>query len=232
MQDRIFQHEQNTQPFRFDARVAQVFDDMIRRSVPGYEEVHALQAHLIPLLLPQGFKIIDLGCSTGKLWSSLKEQLDSSLYIGVDPSEAMLARAQNVDPGVEWRCEDALVTDLDGAGVVVLNYTLQFLPIEKRDALLARVFDALPAGGFLFLSEKLKHVYLPVHLAEIAVHERYKSRQGYTDLEIRQKRDALEDVLVPETLDVHLERLKKCGFDGVEIAYKWLNFCGLMAWKK
>jgi tRNA (cmo5U34)-methyltransferase len=232
MQDRIFQHEQNIKPFQFDSRVAHVFDDMIRRSVPGYEEVHALQAHLIPLLLPNGFKIIDLGCSTGKLWSSLREQLDPSVYVGVDPSEAMLEKARSLDSQVEWRCEDALDTDLSAAGVVVVNYTLQFLPIEKRDELLARIYDSLPIGGFLFLSEKLKHEYLPVHLAEIAVHERYKSRQGYTDLEIRQKRDALEDVLIPETLGVHLERLEKCGFDGVEIAYKWLNFCGLMAWKK
>lgn len=223
--------------FRFNASVASVFPDMINRSVPGYATVVAMTGVLAAQHARPGSHIYDLGCSWGaSLLSVARESAcDGCELIGIDNSQAMLSEArrhlQQFPEGNRIALQQADVIDapLQNASVVIMNYTLQFIPVAEREPLLRRIRAAMAPGDVMILSEKLT---LPdQHLNDylIALHHDFKRQQGYSDLEIAQKRQALEDVLVPETRQAHVERLQKVGFSRCDIWFQCLNFASLIA---
>jgi len=55
---------------------------------------------------------------------------------------------------------------------------------------------------------------------------------GYSKLEISQKRAALENVLLPETLEAHRSRLDTIGFDAVDVWFQCFNFASMVAFKQ
>jgi len=223
--------------FRFDEQVAAVFPDMIHRSVPGYATVVHLLGVLAARHARPGTCIYDLGCSLGAATLSMARMVEvpDVRFIAVDNSPAMIERAGELLSEVAGRVElveaDIAGLPLQPASVVVLNYTLQFIPPDARLALLKRIHEALVPGGVLLLSEKL--AFEDATEAELmdAAHLGFKQAQGYSELEISQKRKALEQVLIPETLDTHHERLRQAGFDTVVPWFRCLNFASLLARK-
>ncbi len=227
-------------PFCFDEQVVRVFDDMLDRSVPFYREILLRQVQLVEKFHLNGSMIYDLGCSHGNLGMSLLQSLgqDRDLsMVAVDSSAAMLERYRlrldelDCPHAVELRLEDMCTTAMENASVVVINLTLQFLPLQSRDALIQRVYDALLPGGVLLLTEKLVHEDEKMANTQRDLYYGLKMAQGYSELEISQKRDALENVMIPETLETHLRRLKAAGFAAVDPWFKWFNFCSLIARK-
>lgn len=226
-------------PFEFNADVADVFDDMIRRSVPLYGEIIRRQAQLIAPWCRSGTRVYDLGCSTGNLAMALCERTAPGAFhmVAVDSSRPMLdifkkrldSRDRTGDITVV--CRDIRRVDLAPASVVVVNFTLQFIPPADRDALLKRIYDALVPGGMLLFSEKIIHPDPVLSDLQVALYYRFKRENGYSDLEISQKREALETVLVPETMETHHDRLRRCGFSGIDAWLKWFNFCSWIAIK-
>lgn len=224
-------------PFRFDERVAQVFPDMINRSVPGY----GLMLEMIRVLtsryaIPKT-RLYDLGCSLGASTLAMRHALPDKNYtlIGVDNSEAMIERCRinvqrDTHPApVSLLCDDLTTVDIRQASVVTMNFTLQFIARAKRRELLERISHGLIAGGALILSEKLDFDSPEENQRLRDLHHDFKRSQGYTDLEISEKRNALEDVLVPETFDVHRERLLAAGFSSVTLWFQCFNFCSILA---
>ncbi|GHA07356.1 carboxy-S-adenosyl-L-methionine synthase [Arenicella chitinivorans] len=224
--------------FKFDARVAAVFEDMISRSVPGYQQI----LQLLPTLTRTFFKpdstYYDLGCSLGAgllaMHAGFGER--SAQLIGVDNSSAMLTKAQqnlsHLDQEtLRLSLQDLQDTEFDRAQMILMNFTLQFIPLADRHALMARVYASLHPGGVLVLSEKLK--FSDPHTAELMakIHYQYKKDQDYSELEISKKRDAIEDVLVPETLEDHIARLHSAGFKTVTPWIQNLQFISLLAVK-
>jgi len=238
--DRLFAQPQVVSPFSFNRQVVRVFDDMLERSVPFYREILRRQVQLIENFHLNEGKIYDLGCSHGNLGMSLIESFEGRKnlrMVAVDNSEPMLERYRSRLAGlsfparVELRREDVCTTEIENASVVVINLTLQFLPIESRDALIRRVFDALLPGGVLLLTEKLTHADGAMAELQRDLYYGMKRANGYSELEISQKRDALENVLIPETLEAHLARLERAGFAAADPWFKWFNFCSLIARK-
>jgi tRNA (cmo5U34)-methyltransferase len=224
--------------FRFDAQVASVFSDMIQRSVPGY----ALTLQMIAVATRQfardGSHCYDLGCSLGASTLSIRHHAPAQCrVIGVDNSADMVQRcaaiiaADTAAPQVEIRCEDLLATELSNASLVTMNFTLQFVPREARGQLLRRIADALNPGGCLVLSEKIAFEDAAEQQLLQELHHGFKQLQGYSQLEIAQKRAALENVLVPETLQQHRQRLLAAGFSRVTVWLQCLNFISLLAQK-
>ena len=218
--------------FVFDESVAQVFPDMIRRSVPGYEVVAPLTGLIAAKHLPAGGRCYDLGCSLGAAtYAVLRAVADMPCEIvAVDDSAAMLDKARalhanGADERVRWLQADVREAPLENAAVVVLNYTLQFLPREDRLPLLRRIRGALADSGVLVLSEKLAagEYFQDLHL-------RFKRANGYSDLEIAQKRDALENVMRIDAEAVHLERLREAGFARSAVWFRCLNWGAFAAW--
>ena len=223
--------------FRFDASVASVFPDMINRSVPGYATVVGMTGTLAAQHARPGSQIYDLGCSWGaSLRSAAREPAcDRCELIGIDNSESMLEQASNhlaqfpEAKRIQLQHADVLDTPLHNASVVIMNYTLQFIPIEEREGLLKRIREAMMPGDVLILSEKLTLPDPRLNKYLIDLHHDFKRQQGYSDLEIAQKRQALEDVLVPETRQTHVERLQKVGFSRCDVWFQCLNFGSLIA---
>lgn len=223
--------------FRFDASVASVFPDMINRSVPGYATVVGMTGTLAAQHARPGSRIYDLGCSWGaSLLSAAREPAcDRCELIGIDNSKAMLKQASShlaqfpEASRIELQHSDVLDTPLDNASVVIMNYTLQFIPIEEREKLLKRIREAMMPGDVLILSEKLTLPDPRLNDYLIDLHHDFKRQQGYSDLEIAQKRQALEDVLVPETREAHVARLKAAGFSRCDVWFQCLNFGSLIA---
>jgi tRNA (cmo5U34)-methyltransferase len=226
-------------PFEFDEEVARVFDDMIRRSVPFYQEIIDRQIQLIVRYYRPGTRIYDLGCSNGNLGIALCRQMDETDFqmIAVDNSVPMLDayRARLADlPGhdrIRLRQQDIRETAVKDASVAVLNLTLQFLTPAQRDSVLRTIQNGLCDGGVLLFCEKVTHPDPAMAELQQAVYVDFKRRNGYTDLEISQKREALEKVLIPETVQQLEQRLKKAGFRSIDMWFKWFNFAAMIAVK-
>jgi len=225
--------------FRFDERVAACFPDMISRSVPGYETIIEMTGVMAARYATKGTNLYDLGCSLGASLLSMRQHVDVAdvKLIGIDNSTAMIDRCQHIvalDSSrtiVELKLEDMQATALENASVVVLNFTLQFISIEEREPLLERIYDALQPGGILILSEKISFPDEHLNVLNTELHHEFKRGNGYSDLEIAQKRSALEDYLRPETLAAHTNRLKDIGFSNVDVWFQCFNFASLVAIK-
>jgi tRNA (cmo5U34)-methyltransferase len=233
--DRLFEDEWDG-AFRFDERVAEVFDDMVERSVPSYRLQQRLIGDLAQRLWRPGTAIYDLGCATGTTLAVLRSCLgpDTPL-VGIDASNAMIARARAKlgNEQVELRCADlgdpAFRLAPRSASFVTLCWTLQFLPPHRRPDLLRTVLQALAPGGALVLAEKIRHPDPWLEALWVDLHEAMKRRHGYSDQEIIRKREALETVLVPDTLDNHHRLLREAGFATVDAFFRQTNFATLLA---
>lgn len=225
--------------FSFDERVVAVFPDMIQRSVPGYATILAQTGLLAGRFAQPGSRCYDLGCSLGASTLAMRSRIPHPdvRIVAVDNSPAMIDRARQVlaaePPGaeVELRCADVCEVPIADASVVVMNFTLQFIPEPRREALLQRIADGLRPGGILVLSEKLGFEDPAVNALFIDMHHAFKRAQGYSELEIAQKRAALENVLVPETLQAHRARLQRVGFSSADVWFQCYNFASLIAIK-
>lgn len=239
MTDRLFATERHPEEFRFDAAVARVFPDMIRRSVPGYTTIIPMIEVITGQYAQPGSRCYDLGCSLGASTLAMRHGIASAdcTLVGVDNSPAMIERCQHyiaLDDAplpVTLRCEDILTTELSDASVTTLNFTLQFVPPTERLGLLTRIASATRPGGVLILSEKLRFESDDEQAIQTTLHHEFKRANGYSDLEISQKRSAIENVLIPETLATHRARLLDAGFDQVVLWYQCFNFVSILALK-
>lgn len=249
MKDEIFnQPGSGKTPFEFNAQVAQVFDDMVSRSVPFYGEVLRMSAELARKFYQPGTQIYDLGCSTGALLPHLEGQFSGMpyLYTGIDTSDDMVAKAnlhcpripfdaaQDKNSGAmkaEFKVADITVVDFKPASVFVSNYTFQFLKPLARQSLLRKIFSALTPGGCLIVSEKCLEDSADMSRVFADRYHVMKERNGYSKLEIAEKRDALENVLIPFRVSENIEMLHEAGFNPVSIFFKCFNFVSFIALK-
>lgn len=226
-------------PFAFDASVVDVFPDMIKRSVPGYTTIISMIGDLSERYAQSDSHCYDLGCSLGAATLAMRHRIKAANcdIIAIDNSKAMLQRCQQVmdaDSGevpVTLVCDDIINASLENASLVVLNFTLQFLPVTQRETLLENIYRALRPGGALILSEKVAFAQSHHHDLMIELHHNFKRANGYSELEIAQKRSALDNVLVPETLDQHRQRLTLAGFASSDVWFQCFNFASLIAIK-
>jgi len=232
--DRLYRNRKTqVPPFEFNAAVADVFDDMIHRSVPLYAEIIRRQAQIIAHTCGRGARIYDLGCSTGNLAKALCDRMPAGTFelIAVDTSQPMLdlslQRLEAIGRAADVTHVNADIrrVAMEPANAVAANFTLQFIPPADRDTLLQRCRDILVPGGVLLFSEKTVHPDPELSELQVDFYYRFKRENGYSELEISQKREALENVLVPETVAVHQDRLRRCGFTGSDLWLKWFNFC-------
>jgi tRNA (cmo5U34)-methyltransferase len=226
-------------PFEFNDRVAEVFDDMLARSVPSYAQVMGMIGELLARFLRSGDRVYDLGCSTGNTLLELARRLEGIelAFIGIDNSPAMIKKATRKaelfsrSDRIRFIREDITRAGLDNPGAVILNYTLQFVAPARRRDFLDRVHAALRVGGVLILSEKLIAPGPELDRAFMDIHLDFKRDQGYSETEIARKREALENVLVPLTAEENLALLAEAGFREIETFSRWFNFVSMVAVK-
>lgn len=250
----------NVAEFTFDDRVASVFPDMLKRSIPGYQAIISQSGLLAAQFAQPNTHLYDLGCSLGATSLSMQKAmlaeknsfnedetaLPNKPYAGceihaIDTSQAMLDRARDIiegetSPGsaqlpIVLRCADARTTPLHNASVVAMNFTMQFIEPDNREQLIERIASSLVSGGAFILSEKVTFTDPVLSDLHIKMYHSFKSANGYSDLEISQKRTALENVLVPDTLDTHLLRLRQAGFKRCSVWFQCFNFASIVAIK-
>jgi tRNA (cmo5U34)-methyltransferase len=224
--------------FNFDEAVVDVFPDMIQRSVPGYSAMISAIGLLAGRFGQDNSFCYDLGCSLGAASLAMHQQITAQncRIVAVDNSEAMVSRFLSglqaiPDAKIEVHCADIRNIEIVNASVVVLNFTLQFIPVEDRESLLAKIWQGLLPGGLLILSEKLAFDDAKQHELQMDMHHLFKKAQGYSDMEISQKRTALENVLIAESFAMHRQRLSKVGFSSVEVWFQYFNFASMIALK-
>jgi tRNA (cmo5U34)-methyltransferase len=218
--------------FSFSDKVVAVFPDMIARSVPGYDNVIATTGLLAAEHLPEGGKIFDLGCSLGATsYATLAYLKDpTAQMVGVDSSEPMIreAKRQQRDARLTFVHGDILDQDFSGTNVVMLNYVLQFIDPEHRLALLTRIREQMAPDGMLLLSEKIRSSN-PNHQAQMEqAHWAFKRANGYSELEVSQKRSALENVMIVDTEAEHRRRLAAAGFTKTTRWFQCLNWASFI----
>ncbi len=225
--------------FAFDEKVVPVFQDMISRSVPGYETMlRAIGVFAMRYAQPQT-RLYDLGTSLGAVAYVLAcaSEGRNCQVVAVDNSRPMIEscrqrlQQQGVAEQVDLRHEDLENTAIEKASVVVSNFTLQFIAREKRDALVQRIHDGLVPGGVFVLSEKIRVAEEADNAFLIDHYHGYKKINGYSDEEIARKRQALEKVLQPDSLQDWHKRLKQAGFAEVHQWFQCFNFVSLIAFK-
>lgn len=226
--------------FDFDEKVAEVFPDMIQRSVPGYGTMISTIGILAAKYAQPNSRCYDLGCSLGAVSLSMRQRINQPgcKVIAVDNSEAMVERGLELLASdsssrvpVEMVCADIQDIAIEDASVVVLNFTLQFIPLDDRLALITRIHKGLKPGGVLILSEKMAFDDQIKQDFHTEAHHDFKRANGYSDLEISQKRTALERVMIPESLNCHKRRLQEAGFPMSEVWFQCFNFASMAAIK-
>ena len=239
-EDRLFAKSRAvTSGFRFDEQVVRVFPDMIARSVPGYELVVPMIGMLARRYAQEGSQIYDLGCSLGAASLAMSRAIRTRVYriIAVDNSEAMVDRCRNIlteNPSsipIDVRLQNMLDTPIENASVVVLNFTLQFLDREQRQTLINRISAGMRKGGVLIISEKICFEDQRQQNDQTNWHHDFKRSQGYSELEIAQKRNALEDVLRPETESAHFDRMLEAGLSRPCRWFQCFSFASYIAFK-
>ncbi|MDW7772269.1 MAG: carboxy-S-adenosyl-L-methionine synthase CmoA [Desulfobulbaceae bacterium] len=237
--DKLFDSKGINEDFTFNDRVAEVFDDMLSRSVPFYSAVIDGIAELLRQQAPPGSIVYDLGCSTGTTLLELSRRLvDMDLeYRGIDIAPAMLEKARRKaemyakSPLVSFIEDDIMTAPLPDARAVICNYTLQFIRPPLRPRFIRRIYDSLPPGGLLYISEKIINHDKMLNRVYIDMFHRFKRRQGYSELEIAAKREALENVLVPFSIEENLDLIRQAGFASAEPFFQWFNFASFVAVK-
>jgi len=225
--------------FTFDAQVVEVFPDMISRSVPGYNTIIDTIGRLSKRYVTDNTNVYDLGCSLGAATLAMRQAItaENCKIVGVDNSAAMVERCKmhvNAFKGktpveiVEGNIQDIT---MENASMVVLNFTLQFIQPEQRQALLQKIADGLRPGGVLVLSEKITHQDSTMNELLTDLHHDFKRANGYSDLEIAQKRTALENVMLTDSLPSQLQRLNEVGFSHATPWFQCFNFLSIVAIK-
>lgn len=239
--DEVFRDEiKKASDFKFGAEVAGVFDDMVNRSVPYYGEIQRMIAELAATHAKEGTDIYDLGCSTGTTMIGMDTLVNQNIrFIGIDDSQQMLDKCKSklMERGFsrdyELRCADLNKgVNISNASVVVLCLTLQFVRPIYREQLLRNIYEGLNSGGVLILIEKILAEDSRFNRDFIDYYYDYKRRNHYSEMEIAQKREALENVLIPYKLSENITILRDRGFEACEVFFKWYNFSGLIAVKK
>jgi len=222
--------------FEFDQTVASVFDDMLARSVPFYDEVRHLIISLILAEQTEGKKILDLGASTAKFLLDLHARMQSNMQLkGIDNSQAMLDRArqkcQAFGADIALELADMLEYPYADEDIIVANYTLQFIRPIQRIELIKRLYESLNDHGMFIFSEKIVFEEKRLDKQMIDIYYAYKQAQGYSTYEIAQKREALENVLIPFTIKENIQMCRDAGFSKIDTVFQWANFVTLVAKK-
>ena len=233
MNDKVFTKPIKKQ-FEFDAEVAAVFDDMLERSVPFYKESQNITQFFVHKNLKEGGIVYDLGCSTASLLLNLHRDLKvKAELIGVDNSEAMLEQAKRkceaYGANIEVVNADILEYKYKLADIFISNYTLQFIRPLVREELVKKIAKSLKSEGVFIFSEKVISHESKLNKDLIECYYDFKKRQGYSEYEIVQKREALENVLVPYSEEENIKMAKHAGFSHCEVIFRWANFATFIA---
>ncbi len=235
MNDKVFTKPIKKQ-FEFDEEVAAVFDDMLQRSVPFYKESQKITEFFALKQLEDGGVAYDLGCSTATILINISRKLKNrATLIGLDNSEAMLEQARKkceaFKADIELANADILEYKYKEADLFISNYTLQFIRPLIREELVKKISASLKKGGIFIFSEKVISHHPKLNKDLIECYYDFKKEQGYSEYEIMQKREALENVLVPYSEDENIKMAKNCGFSHCEVVFRWANFATFIAIK-
>jgi len=235
MKDKVFEKPIGKK-FEFDQAVASVFDDMLSRSVPFYDEVRKLVISLILLEEKEGKKVLDLGSSTAKFLLDLHSKMNVHMHLkGIDNSPAMLERAaqkcEAFGATIDLVFADMMKYDYKDEEIVVANYTLQFIRPMQRIELVKKLYEGMKEEGMFIFSEKVVFEDKRLDKEMIDIYYAYKKAQGYSEYEIAQKREALENVLIPFTIEENIRMCKEAGFKNINTIFQWANFVTFVAKK-
>ncbi len=226
--------------FAFDGAVAEVFGDMLVRSVPFYDELQRMTVELARQFVQPGTRVVDIGCSTGTTLAALAKEIhDPTIeFVGIDNSRPMLGKAaQRLDAqGLRKRCrlveQDVHAPlELGRASVVIMNWTLQFVRPLHRDAVVRSIYEQLAPRGCLILMEKVLCQESLLNRMYIQLYYGFKKRNGYSEIEVAQKRESLENVLIPYRVEENLLLLERNGFEAKDVFFRWYNWAGFLAVK-
>lgn len=237
--DKVFEKPLKAHDFKFGANVVSVFDDMVTRSVPFYLEMQRMITEIVQDFAEEGTNVYDLGCSTGTTLNNLDKVLPEDItFVGIDDSTEMLEKCdanfkeQGMKRAYKLECQDMNQSvEIENASVVVLCLTLQFIRPLYRERLLKQIYEKMNPKSCLILVEKVLGEDSLFNRQFINHYYDFKRRNNYNEMEISQKREALENILIPYKLNENIELLKETGFEYVETFFKWYNFCGMVAVK-
>ena len=239
--DKVFDfRDKAVSDFRFDKTVVTVFDDMVSRSVPYYDEMQRMSAELAGDFATEGSNVYDIGCSTGTTMIAYDKKIkpQNVTLRGLDYSHDMLARArEKLDAAklihsyeLEF-CDLNKGIQLENASVISLILTLQFTRPLYRERVMKQIYDGLNENGALIMIEKLTSEDTIFNRLFIEHYYEYKRSNGYSEMEISNKREALENVLIPYRMEENFDLLKFAGFRKIDVFFRWYNFCGIIAMK-
>ena len=237
MRDNLFNKQSDIADFRFDQDVVKVFDDMVRRSVPGYDSMIQMIGLIARMYGQDNTNYYDLGSSTGAITLSiaLNNKSKNNQFFAIDNSKEMVEQCEknlhNKVDNLQAICDDINQVKIKCASIVVLNLTLQFIDVNLRSNLIKKIYDGLESGGILIISEKIHFEDAVTQNQITKLHMDFKKENGYSELEIANKRQAIENVLITETKEQHLNRLRDCGFVETSCFFQCLNFVSFLSVK-
>ncbi|MFN5352053.1 MAG: carboxy-S-adenosyl-L-methionine synthase CmoA [Alphaproteobacteria bacterium] len=240
--DNVFDFkDKKVEDFKFNTQVVSVFDDMVTRSVPYYEEMQRMISELAKDFVSPNSNVYDIGCSTATTFCLLDKVITEPNvnFIGYDNSNEMIKKAKQklkengVERQVSFECADLNKNSLriENASLITFILTLQFIRPLNREKIMKQIFDGLNDNGALILVEKVTSEDTIFNRLFINHYYDFKRRNGYSEMEIANKREALENVLIPYRMEENFDLLKNAGFKQIEVFFRWYNFCAIIAVK-
>ena len=214
------------------------FDTHIDQSVRGYSNLWTDVLKFSEYFVEDGTCVVDIGCSTGKLLKSMKEQNDKfapkCLYKGIEIEEDFFPKLIDEDNlkfwkgdvrGFEW------VTGAVNCSLVTSIFSLQFMPKTNRQQIIDRIYEALVKGGAFIFSEKIFSTDSQLQEMMQFCYYDYK-RQFYSAEELLDKEVNLRHMMKPLTYQELIEMVQQAGFESVQPFWQNFNFVGIIAIKK
>jgi tRNA (cmo5U34)-methyltransferase len=235
MEDNLFDISHQGK-FTFNEDVANVFDDMLNRSIPFYIDNLKLNAKILSKYIKDGDKIYDIGSSTLNFLLYFEQNFNiKAKLIGIDSSKPMIIKAKSkikaYNSNINLIFGDIENITIEKSQAIISNYTLQFIAKDKRSKVIDKIFNSLNKNGIFLISEKVISNNQKLNTSLIEIYHNYKQENGYSTTQIEKKKEALENILVPLSLDENISMLKNAGFKEVEVLFKWANFSTFLAIK-
>jgi tRNA (cmo5U34)-methyltransferase len=226
--------------YEFSFTTIRDFDSHIAQEIRGYETLFTIATGIANTVIATGTNIYDLGCSTGRFLITLAERIAAEAdtyrrryvrFIGIEPNDNFAAYHTNKPDSVTFVRERITAsTQFENASLISSIFTLQFIPIHERQAVIRNVYHGLNPGGVLLLAEK---VYAGDPEIERLINDsHFDFKREFTDpAQIFAKDVRLRSIMRPLTLQDNVSLLENAGFDRHECFWRVNNFAALIAIK-
>ena len=175
-------------------------------------------------------RILDLGAGTGLLTEKIFKKYFRGHFTLIDISEEMLSIAKKrfkKNRNFKYILGDYLKIDFEESfDIIISSLSIHHLEDKDKKILYSKVYEILNNDGIFLNADQV--------LAPSTENEYIYQKNWLEMIEVGTLKQDEKEIIIdrmkhdkPATLENNIIWLKKCGFNNVDVFYKYYNFCVL-----